>query len=79
MGREKQVCKIKHSNMNTRFDERTVKVTDAYGLQECIGRGFKYFAKTHYKVWNEDFLDNDTGEIVSVEPCQDERHTLCMG
>lgn len=53
--------------MNTRFDERTVKVTDAYGLQECIGRGFKYFAKTHYKVWNEDFLDNDTGEIVSVE------------
>lgn len=53
--------------MNTRFDERTVKVTDAEGLQEYLGRGFQYFAKTHYKVWNEDFLDQDTGEIVSVE------------
>lgn len=53
--------------MNTRFDERTVKITNAEGLQEYLGRGFRYFAKTHYKVWNEDFLDEDTGEVVSVE------------
>ena len=53
--------------METRKDERTVKISNGDELAEYIKQGYKYFAKTHYKKWNEDFVDKDTGEVVSVE------------
>lgn len=49
------------SGLQTKFNEERFITAD---LKQMLG---KYLAKRVLKTWNEDFIDEDTGEIVTIE------------
>ena len=53
--------------MQTKKDEHIVTVTSAEELEQLDRQKFCFTAKTILRSFNEDFIDEDTGETVTVE------------
>lgn len=56
-----------NEKIQTRKDEVRFKTSD---IRRIIG---KYLAANVLRTWNEDFVDDDTGEVVTIE-----RNEICL-
>lgn len=54
--------------METKINEKTIKVNSKNidKMTDFLKQGFVFFSRNVIKEWEEDFTDETTGEVVSV-------------